>query len=462
MKLPRFSRRRFLQSLGTASIAAPFIARNLHAQAPSRVLRHASFGGGGMAAADIKGITSNPFVKLVAVADVDVNRAREIREAFPEAKFYQDWRELLDKEHRNIDSVNVGTPDHMHAPIAMSAMQLGKHCYVQKPLAHDIYETRMLAKYAREKKLVTQMGIQIHSYKVYRQAVALVQSGVIGKVKEVHTWSNKKWGDLAAPPAKADPVPDNLNWDLWLGTAAKRPFVAGYYHPGQWRKRLDFGTGTFGDMGCHIFDPVFEALALTAPISLRSEGPAPDGWNWAINANIKYIFPGTKFTAGRTVAVTWYDGDAKPPQDITNLVHTPTPEPPPGTDRKAVEAAGAKREANNQGSIIIGTQGVLHVPHVAPPKLFPLDKFKDFQLPAAEQGHHWTEWAEACVNGGKPGANFDYSGPLTEAVLLGGVAVNFPQTTLQWNSAKLAFSNEKAANKHLRRTYRKGWEVAGL
>jgi predicted dehydrogenase len=460
MKIPaRSTRRDFLKTVGAAGLAAPFFARNLHAAAPSRVLRHASFGAAGMAWADIQAITSNPFVKLVAVADVDLARTKQLKEAFPDVKVYQDWRQLLDKEQGNIDSVNVSTPDHMHAPIALSAMQLGKHCYCQKPLAHDLYETRALTQFAREKKLVTQMGIQIHSYKVYRQAVAIVQSGVIGKVKEVHTWSSKKWGDTGQPPANSDPVPDSLDWNLWLGVSAARPFVKGYYHPGNWRKRLDFGTGTFGDMGCHIFDPVFEALALTAPLSLRSEGPAPDQWNWAINARIKYIFPGTAFTAEKTVPVTWYDGDARPPAEIQALI------------KEAVTADGAgekgksgkrKVDPDNQGSIIIGTSGVLHVPHIGAPKLYPVAKFRDYVLPERAQGHHWTEWAEACIQGGKPGANFDYSGPLTESVLLGSVAVRFPQTTLQWNAAKLQFDNEKTANQYVRRTYREGWQVAGL
>ena len=447
------TRRTFLKSLGAAGLAAPFFARNLHAQAPSRVLRHASFGSAGQAWSDIQAITSNPWVKLVAVAEVDLSRAKAVKDAFPDVKVYPDWRELLDKEAKNLDSVNVSTPDHMHAPIAMSAMQLGKHCYCEKPLAHDLHEVRALTKFAREKKLVTQMGIQIHSYKVYRQAVALVHQGAIGKVKEVHTWSSKKWGDVGAPPKTNDVPPPDLNWDLWLGGCADRPFVGNrYYHPGNWRKRLDFGTGTFGDMGCHIYDPVFNALALTAPISLRSEGPAPDDWNWAINANIKYIFPGTKYTADKTVAVTWYDGDARPPAEIQALVKD-----------EAGEAKRRKADPDNQGSIIIGTEGVLHIPHVAAPKLFPLVKFKDYKLPDLEQGHHWTLWAEACLNGTPPpSANFDYSGPLTESVLLGSVAVRFPQTTLQWNAAKLQFDNEKKANQYIRRSYRKGFQVAGL
>ena len=162
----------------------------------------------------------------------------------------------------------------MHAPITMRAMQQGLNVYTQKPLTQTIYEARQLTRVAREKKLVTQMGIQIHSHEVHRTVVATIQAGAIGKVKEVHSWSGKHWGDPQPRPDRSDPVPAGLNWDFWLGVAAERPFIAGYYHPGEWRKRLDFGTGTFGDMGCHILDPVFTALALTAPKSVRSEGGA--------------------------------------------------------------------------------------------------------------------------------------------------------------------------------------------
>ena len=459
MKTPvAMNRRHFVKTAAAAALTAPYITRNLLAVPPSAVLRHASFGASGMAWNDIQALCGNPFVKLVAVAEVDLNRLANVKTTFPDVKVYQDWRELLDKEGKNLDSVNVSTPDHMHAPIALSAMQLGKHVYCQKPLAHDIHETRVLTEFAREKKLITQMGIQIHSQKVYRQAVALVQAGAIGKVREVHTWSSKKWGGTGAPPASTAAVPDGFNWDLWLGGCTERPYVGdAYFHPENWRRRLDFGTGTFGDMGCHIFDPVFESLALTAPISVRSEGPAPDAWNWAINANIRYVFPGTRFTAGPTIAVTWYDGDNRPPAEIQALVTVPK------APEVAAEPAKKARDPLNEGSILIGTEGVLHVPHIATPKLFPLEKFRDYALPQIAGTHHWTDWAEACVGGpGKPSAGFDYSGPLTEAVLLGSVAVRFPQTTLEWNSAKLEFGNVKAANAFVRRSYRKGWQVAGL
>jgi predicted dehydrogenase len=284
------SRRAFIKR--TAVLAsAPLFVRNLFSAPASKIIYHASVGGSGMAAADLETITRHEFVKLIAVADVDTNNVKRWKEQYPDIKVYQDWRKMLD-EVKEINTVNVSTPDHIHGPAAMSAMQLGKHVYVQKPLTHDIYETRMLTEVASRKKLVTQMGIQIHSTLEYRLAVRLIQDGVIGKIKEVHSWSDKKWGDMDVLPDRTDPVPPNLDWDLWLGVCEYHPYIGnGYYHPGNWRKRIDFGTGTFGDMGCHIFDPVFKSLELTAPITVRSEGPAPNKWNLAINAIIHYVFP---------------------------------------------------------------------------------------------------------------------------------------------------------------------------
>jgi predicted dehydrogenase len=451
MQSPRpFSRRSFLKATAASSLAFPFFVPRLISAPPSNRVLHASFGASGMARADLTEITGHPNVQFVAVADVEPARANDLKKKFPELRVYEDWRVLLDKE-KELTSVNVSTPDHMHAPIGMSAMRRGVHVYGQKPLTHDIYETRRLTEFAREKKLVTQMGIQIHSSNLYRQAVQLVQTGAIGKVKEVHTFSNKKWGDTAPKPTRVDPVPAGFNWDFWLGVCATRPFIGGgYYHPGNWRKRIDFGTGTFGDMGCHIYDPVFEALALTAPISVRSEGPAPNADCWATDAIIHYVFPGTQYSEGKTVNVTWYDGDARPPMEIQNLVRrdNPNPDAPPW-------------KLYDQGSIVIGTKGVMLIPHVDRPKLFPLDQYAGYKLPEAKSSNHWHQFVDAILGKDKTQANFDYAGPLTEAVLLGSVATRFPHTTLEWNAKKLTF-NVKEANQYVRRKYRKGWEVKGL
>ena len=443
MSSKRFhSRRSFLRTLGVAALGAPFITSCLMTRSHSHVLRHASFGAGGMAWTDLTQIAKCPGVEIVAICDVDLNRTIEARAQFPKAKIYQDWRELLDKEAKHIDSVNVSTPDHMHGPIGVSAMQLGKHLYGQKPLAHDLYEVRRMTEIAAQKKIVTQMGIQVHSTAHYRKATRVIQDGVIGKVKEVHTWSNKTWGDPSVLPGTSDPVPAGFDWNLWLGVCAERPFIGGgYYHPENWRKRLDFGTGTFGDMGCHIFDPVFSALKLTAPLTLRSEGSAPNQWNWALDSRIHYLFPGNEYTADKTLPVTWYDGAQKPPAEIAARL-------------------GIKR-LPEQGSVFLGADGVMVLPHVGRPQLYPVGKFHDYVAPDAGEANHWEQFVAACQGQCKTSAPFAYAGPLTESVLLGGVASHFPQTTIQWHATKLEFDLGEA-NQLVRRTYRKGWSVKGL
>lgn len=437
----RTSRRLFLKSVTATSLASPSFVPRLWSAPPSDRVRHASIGAGGMARADLNQICKGENVQLVAVAEVDADRAKGLKDDWPDLRIYEDWRELLDKE-AELDSINVSTPDHMHAPVAMSAMQRGLHVYGQKPLTHDIYETRRLTIEARRRKLVTQMGIQIHSGPEYRLAVKLIQDKTIGLIREVHTWSSKKWGDNGAMPRRIDPVPEGFNWDLWLGVCSERPFIGdGWYHPGNWRRRLDFGTGTFGDMGCHIYDPVFKALALTAPLTVRSEGAAPNDHSWATDAVVEYIFPGTRFSAGPTVKVTWYDGDQRPPQEI-------------------VSKAGG--ELPDQGSVFIGTEGVMVLPHVETPRLLPEERFKDYRVPEVEGESHWIQFVEAVRGRTRTSAGFDYSGPLTEAVLLGSVASRFPKTTLQWDAERVRFIAVDEANQYLARTYRKGWEIEGL
>jgi predicted dehydrogenase len=436
------SRRSALKRLAAAGLAAPFVFRAHAGAAPSETLLHASFGANGMALSDIGSLTASKHLKLVAVAEVDLKRVAQVKNRFPDVKVYQDWRELLDKE-KGLNSVNVSTPDHMHAPITMRAMQQGLHVYTQKPLTQTIYEARQLKKVAADKKLVTQMGIQIHSAAEHRTVVATIQAGTVGKVKEVYSWSGKDWGEgeKHRRPEHTDPVPADLKWDFWLGVAAERSFIGdGYYHPGNWRKRLDFGTGTFGDMGCHILDPVFGSLALTAPKSVRSEGGSPNDDSWGLEGEVKYVFPGTKYTT-ETLTLTWYHGNRRPPAEIQKLVGGQVP---------------------LQGSIYVGTEGVLYSPYIAMPVLLPAEKFKDYKLPKQGGQDHYLQFVEACRGNGKTSAPFDYAGPLTESVLLGCLATRFPKTTLGWDAAKLSVTNVTEANRFVRREYRKGWEVDGL
>ncbi|HYG24735.1 MAG TPA: Gfo/Idh/MocA family oxidoreductase [Verrucomicrobiae bacterium] len=436
------SRRTFLKTVGTALCAAPFVTSGLLARSPNSVLRHASFGGGGMAFGDLTVIGNWKGVELAAICDVDSHRAAEARERFPNARFYRDWRELLEKEGGQLDSVNVSTPDHMHAAIAVTAMRMGKHVYCQKPLAHDLYEVRRMTEIAAEQKVVTQMGIQIHSAAPYRTGVRILRDRVIGKVREIHSWCPKSWGDTAPLPRRSDPIPPGLDWDLWLGVCHHRPYIGSeYYHPFNWRKRLDFGTGTLGDMGCHLFDPLFTALELKAPIAIRSEGAGPNKWNWPLNGKVIFQFDGTSYTAADVLPVTWYDGEAKLPAGVVALLEG--------------------HEVPETGSVIIGTEGVLLLPHFSRPSLFPQARFKEYELPELGDLNHWGEFVKACMGEGKTSTDFSYSGPLTETILAGCVASRFPQTDLKWNSEKLRF-NLRDANKLVRRRYRRGWRVEGL
>jgi len=435
------NRRSFIKSSAAATAALPlFHVRG--AQVKERI-NHASFGAAGMAWSDINSLCLRDRVNMVAVCEVDPGRLGNVKKNFPNAKIYSDWRELLDKEGKNLDSVNVSTPDHMHAPIGVTAMNMGLHVYGQKPLGHEVYECRRMAEIAREKNLVTQMGIQLASTYNERFVEAIIHGGAIGKVKEVHTFSGKKWGDMNPKPATKDPVPEGLDWEQWIGVAPMTPFIKGYYHPGQWRRRLPYGTGTLGDMGCHIYSPMYRSIGVGAPLTITSTGTQPNKDNWAVNCSFEYIFAGTEFTAGKTVSVTWYDGDKRPPQAVADEVGGKLP---------------------SQGNVFIGTEGVLLAPHGGRPKLFPEEKYADFKFPKLEARDHYQDFVNA-VRGEdvKPIADFvDYAGPLTETILLGGLASHFPGQTLKWDEKKLRFTNNDEANKLVRRDYRKGWEVDGL
>jgi predicted dehydrogenase len=438
------SRRRFLQTGAAALLGAPFVTSGLRAASPNGKLRHAAFGASGMSWTDISNLAKHPNWELAAVCDVDTRNFKRVQEQFPNVRIYQDWRELLAKEEGKIDAVNVSTPDHMHGPMGMAAISKGLHMYGQKPLTQNLLECRAITKLAREKGVMTQMGIQVSSDFTERFAVAYIQEGAIGKVKEAHTFSNKKWGDMEPVPDRKDTPPAEFDWDKWLGVAKERQFIDKYYHPGNWRKRRDFGTGTLGDMGCHMFSGWYRALGLTMPKSVTSYGPPPpNAENWAINGKVEYLYPGTQYTAGDTIKVTWYDGDQLPSAEVQALVEGKWP---------------------GQGTVYIGTEGVLVHPHGSTPTLHPKDKFAGRRPNKLEPRNHWGEWVDCCLKGGstKPSANFDYSGPLTEAVLLGCLASIFPQQTLEWDAEKMVFTNSEDATKFVRRSYRSGWEIPGL
>lgn len=437
------SRRSFIRRTAVATGSLPLFNIGAAGASPNEKVNHASFGADGMAFADIKSLTRGGLVNLVAVAEVDESRLGKVREAFPAVKVYKDWRVLLDKEHGNLDSVNVSTPDHMHAPIGVTAMKLGLHVYGQKPLAQNLFEARRMAETARETGVVTQMGIQLSSGTYERLAARMVQDGVIGKVEEVFIFSHKTWGDPHPRPNRADPIPAGFDWDLWLGVAIDRSFISGYYHPSQWRKRLDFGTGTLGDMGCHIYSPMFQALGIRTPLRVKSVGGKPNATNWAVDEAFEYTFPGNERTAGKTLKVSWCDGALRPPKKFAELFGEKMPK---------------------QGTIFVGTEGLLLAPHMGLPVPYPREKFAEYRYPKLPAREHYSDFV-AAVRGEKvkPIADFaQYAGPLTETVLLGALSSHFPNETLEWDPKNLRFTNSEAANGFIRREYRKGWEVDGL
>ncbi|MDA7520244.1 Gfo/Idh/MocA family oxidoreductase, partial [Akkermansiaceae bacterium] len=274
------SRRHFLKT----AAGAPLILSNLRA-APSAngKLNLAAVGVDGKGWSDLTSLASHPSVNVTAICDVDTARMAKAMAKFPNARAYQDWREMLETEGDKIDSVQVATPDNMHAPISIAAMEQGKHVYCEKPLAHEVAETRAMVEAAAKARVVTQMGNQIQSTIEYRSAVALIQQGVIGKIKEVHAWSGASFPGKGRPPG-ADPIPKTLDWDKWLGVAPERPYKKGIYHPFQWRAWQDFGTGPLGDFMCHIMDSPFKALELTAPTSVKTTS-VPDDWASSEAAN---------------------------------------------------------------------------------------------------------------------------------------------------------------------------------
>ena len=436
MPTPKPTRRAVMKAAAVSTIGVPFVWRSFGHAAPSETLLHVSVGAGGMAGADIGSLTGSKNLKLVAVADVDDNPAAAMKKKHPDIETFRDWRKMFDKV--KFDSANISCPDHMHGAPTLRAIKDGKHVYTQKPLTQTIGEARELTLAAKEKKIVSQMGIQIHSSVEHKMVVALIHAGAIGQVKAVHSVSNKDWGDNKPKPDRKDDVPANFDWDLWLGVAQDRPFIGGgYYHPGNWRKRLDFGTGTFGDMGCHILDPVFGSLGVGNPSSIISEGDAPIDVSWGLDGQVTFTFPGSKHTTD-TVTLTWYNGKKRPPEEVLKLI-----EP---------------HKLGGQGSIYIGTSGVLFSPYIGAPILLPADKFKDFKRPEVKGANHYLEFVEAARGNGTTSAPFAYSGPLTEMVLLGCLATRFPKKKLEWDQEKMKVTNLPEANEFVKRVPRKGWD----
>ena len=354
-------KRTFLKtSLAAASTA--FIPKSLIAMGKSEdKLRTAHIGVGGMGAADLKSIASHPEVIVVGICDVDSEAIFQAALDYPDAKTFKDYRVMLKEMKSEIDAVIISTPDHTHAPASIMAMEMEKPVYCQKPLAHHVSEVRAMRKIAQEKNLVTQMGIQVHSFYDYKLATLLIQSGIIGKVSRVRAWSPKNWGYDGPSPKGSDEIPKNLDWNLWLGSAEKRPYKEKIYHPANWRKLVDFGCGTLGDMGVHIFDTPYNALALDVPKTIKNSCRKSNGFGYPETNKVVYTFPGTKYT-NNDFEWVWEDGKGAPmPHRELRLPN--------------------KEELPLQGAMFVGENGRLLLPHfMQPPRLIVNGKYKDIDV----------------------------------------------------------------------------------
>jgi predicted dehydrogenase len=446
----RISRRHFLwtsAALGTAAIATPAF---LKARSPNNRLNVALIGVGGQGGyqfGDAKNLEN-----VVAICDIDENILDHAGSSVPSAKRFFDYRKMLEEMEKQIDAVMVSTPDHNHAPASAMAMRMGKHCYCEKPLTHTVDEARVLAGLAKEKNLVTQMGTQIHAGDNYRRAVEIVQAGMLGPITEVKTWCPRNWSG-GKRPTDTPPVPPTIHWDEWIGPAAMRPYNPCYL-PMEWRRWWAFGNGTMGDMACHIMDVVFWALKLRHPTSIEAKGPPVDAENTPNGLFVQYEFPALG-NANQEIgdpgnANLPIGSDAAPPLRLTWNDGVSLPEFPKG-EEIPIDGIGA---------LFIGKEGMLRVDYETY-TLYPKEKFKDFKAPPpsipSSIGHH-AEFFEACKTGGPTTCNFDYSGALTEAVLLGSVAYKTGEKIL-WDGPNLKVTNSEAAQKLIAHEYRDGWKL---
>ena len=443
-------KREFIKTASLAIGASVLPLSTWSCEKPKQLLHTAHIGIANMGLEDLKAIASHANVVVTALCDVDSNALKKASELFPEAQIFSDYRIMFDQISDQIDAVVVSTPDHTHAPASLLAMEKNKAVYCQKPLTHYVSESREMRKVANEKNLVTQMGIQVHSFYDYKLATFLIQGGIIGKVSKVIAWSNKNWGYDGPAPEGSDPIPENLDWNLWLGTSQERNYKEGYYHPGNWRKLMDYGCATLGDMGVHIFDTPYNALELDVPNTITNQCRPFNGYGYPERNIVRYTFDGTAHTTDRFEWV-WYDGVDGP--EVTDELQLPNGESLP-----------------DQGAMFIGENGKrLLLPHFMElPKLIEGNSYSSYKIEdydpegvlgepvrdyASESPKHYHEFVDSCLGKSKCSAPFEYASRLTETILLGVIAGRFPNQTLHYNKETSEFE-EQDANVFLKGNYR--------
>ncbi|MFZ2146260.1 MAG: Gfo/Idh/MocA family oxidoreductase [Sedimentisphaerales bacterium] len=435
----KITRRDFMGGAAAATMAFTIVPSHVLAQPPSEKLNIASIGSGGMGASNT-GACSEAGGNIVALCDADWDRAKDTFKRFPQAKKYKDFRKMLDNE-KSIEAVIVATPDHFHTVAAMAAMRRGKHVYVQKPLTRLVSEARALTEAARKYKVVTQMGNQGHSGNGVRDICEWIWDGAIGDVREVHAWTNRPiWPQGIDRPKEVDEIPDTLDWDLWIGPSPMRPYNK-CYCPFNWRGWWDFGGGALADMACHLLDPVFWALKLKYPTSVEACCTPVNKETYPLASIVHYEFPPREGMPA--VKVHWYDGGMKPerPKELE-----------PGRKMTSVIFVGDK------GKLMCGEYG-------DSPRLIPETKMKEYKRPAKTlprvKGSHEQNWIEACKTGGQATSQFDYSGPFTETVVMGNLAIR-PENVgkkLLWDGDNMKVTNDEKANEYVNMHYREGWSL---
>ncbi len=468
----RISRRRLLQLGAACPLGYLFTgpaASVVRAAGANDRLRVAGIGVGGKGSSDIE--QAARVMEVAALCDIDEQRLNQRASSWPSARKYTDYRKLFDEMLKQIDAVVVSTPDHSHTLPSVLAMRAGKHVYCQKPLTHTVAEARLMREEAARNKVCTQMGNQGSALSGLRRAVELVHAGIIGPVKEAHVWTNrpfKYWKqapDITARPPAA-PVPKHVHWQEWLGPAPFRPYAVRAdkrpaYHPHDWRGWWDFGTGALGDMACHTANMAFRALKLDAPTAVIAEGGAINPETYPAWAHVTYLYPARGDMPA--CALHWYEGA----RDGRRVL-------PPAELLARVLRKGEKTA--DSGSLLIGAKGMLFSPndYGAQFRLTPAKDFAEVQTSKPEKGPEGVaalscdpfmkrEWAEA-IRAGKPAhasSNFDYAARLTEAMLLGNIAVRFAGQRLEWDAAGLRFPNSAAATRLVKTEYRKGWDLLG-
>ena len=473
------SRRKFIQSASVAAAAFTIVPRFVLGngyRAPSDTLYVAGIGVGGKGHSDIRSFAKSGKAEITFLCDVDDRRAAGAVKDFPKAKYYKDFRKMLDKEHKHIDAVSVSTPDHNHAVQALAAMQLGKHVYVQKPLTHDIYEARVLTEAAKKYKVVTQMGNQGASGDGVRQLREWYEAGIIGDVHTVYVWTNRPvWPQGIPWPSEKAEVPKELDWDLWLGTAPYKDYVEKIV-PFNWRGWWDYGTGALGDMACHLVEPPFRVLGLGYPTDVHAsvgsvyvdefrQGYFPE--SCPPSSYIVITFPEREGKSA--VKLHWMDGGIQPPR-------------PDELGPNEIMGDGGN------GVIFVGTKGkMMCSTYGANPRLLPTSKTEEVKVPqkyarvpGGSEGHY-AQWVEACLAGyGKMEVSspFEIAGPLTEAILMGNLAIrshdireprkdrpnqfDYPgrNIKLMWDGQNMRITNFDPANQFVKREYREGWKLA--